>query len=66
MKYLSPMIAVGTAVPFAFEPQNVANRSTEISPVNTYALLLAGPLALLVDQTMDRPDLQSIAILGYN
>ncbi|WP_159964957.1 hypothetical protein [Caballeronia terrestris] len=53
-------------MPLTLEPQTVASRSTKIRPATTYSSLLAGPMALLAGDVMDRPDVQAVAILGYN
>ncbi|SAL83717.1 hypothetical protein AWB67_06485 [Caballeronia terrestris] len=66
MKSSSPLIAGGAAAPPTGEPQIVVSPSTKMRPATTYASLLEGPLALLAGQVIDRSDLQSVAILGYN
>ncbi|SAL80045.1 hypothetical protein AWB67_05555 [Caballeronia terrestris] len=66
MESPSPLIKGGAGVPLTLEPQTVASRSTKIRPATTYSSLLAGPMALLAGDVMDRPDVQAVAILGYN
>lgn len=65
MKAFSPRITRGTGAAAATEPQKVTS-TTRAHPATTYASLLEGPMALLAGDVMDRPEVQSAAILGYN
>ncbi|CAL8481329.1 protein of unknown function (plasmid) [Caballeronia sp. S22] len=44
----------------------VNNESAQVRPASVYTTLLEGPVASLVSDEVNRPDVQSIAILGYN
>ncbi|MFL9981826.1 hypothetical protein [Paraburkholderia sediminicola] len=41
-------------------------RSVAVAPASSYAALLTSPLSSLVGSTLERADVASVAILGYN
>jgi hypothetical protein len=45
--------------------RSAAKESRE-TPLTAYASLLKGPVAMLAGNVLDRSDVTSIAILGYN
>ncbi|SAL05580.1 hypothetical protein AWB81_07222 [Caballeronia arationis] len=66
MESPSPPITGGESAPLTSDPQAAASRSTKIRRATTYLSLLAGPMGSLAGDVMDRPDVQAVAILGYN
>ena len=66
MKRHNPLLAGNAGALPTVERKSVVVSSKGIRPATAYASLLASPLALLAGHVMDRPDVQSIAILGYN
>jgi hypothetical protein len=66
MKAFNPPIAIDTVAPLMAKTRSVVSPPRAICPPTTYASVLEGPLALLVVHAMDRTEVQSIAVLGYN
>ncbi|CAL8481309.1 conserved protein of unknown function (plasmid) [Caballeronia sp. S22] len=66
MKSNISQISIGVIVPSTACSEMVARQSTQTRPASTYATLLENPVASLVSNVADRPDVQSVAILGYN
>jgi hypothetical protein len=66
MKSHIPLVAGSALAPLAVKAQIVVSTSMEVRRSTSYASLLEGPMASLADHVMDRPDVRSVAILGYN
>jgi hypothetical protein len=66
MKSHIPSVAGSALAPPAVEAQIVVSALMEVRRPTPYASLLEGPMASLMDHVMDRPDVHSVAILGYN
>ncbi|SOE98300.1 hypothetical protein SAMN05446635_6270 [Burkholderia sp. OK233] len=49
---------------------SIAHRNVQscaaVAPASSYAALLTSPLSSLVGSTLERADVASVAILGYN
>lgn len=59
-------VAGASVTSSAADSQSVANSYAKARRASAYAKLLEGPIGSLAGQAMDRPDVQSVAILGYN
>ncbi|MFM0203717.1 hypothetical protein PQR53_28040 [Paraburkholderia fungorum] len=66
MKSHSALTTGGHTEPSSLEAQAAKSRFIGVRPVTAYTLLLGSPITVLVGHVPDRPDVQSVAILGYN
>ncbi|KXU94133.1 hypothetical protein CR51_27040 [Caballeronia megalochromosomata] len=66
MKTPSFVITDKVVVNFNAPSPRVVKIVKSVRPVSTYATLLQGPIGMLAGHALDRPDVQSVAVLGYN